>query len=42
MHSLHDLWLGCLIHYHSGLPLRDTVWTVLGLGLTLADDMLDY
>ena len=34
MHSLHDRWPGCL--------LRDTMWTVLGLGLTLADDMLDY
>ena len=34
MHSLHDRRLGCL--------LRDTMSTVLGLGLPLADDMLDY
>ena len=42
MHSLHDRWLGCLIHYHSDLPLHDTVWTALGLGLTGADVMLVY
>ena len=34
MHSLHDRWLGCL--------LRDTVRTLLGLGLTGADVMLVY
>ncbi len=34
MHSLHGRRLGCL--------LLDTVWTELGLGLPLADDMLDY